>query len=185
MKKKKIKIISERVRQPFKEIEEAEKESEEEEEDEIEESGEEDFTEFSSGEDISTAPVLQTSSGTTETDETLEQQLENVPSNLTGTDNDKGNIYNMPDYGQADYETSEQARERGFEIRNMGVLPQREGEFLDLKQVQQDRPNLSETERIEEEIKKYEDVRRVEEIEEERRIPFERGGRKRKERILK
>lgn len=169
-------IISEKVRQEFKEIKKETEEQEESLEEEILPDEPEEFEDFSA----TTAPVLETIPDTTQN---LEQEVANAPATKKEDESEfkyETGVYNMPDYGS----NTEQREtgERGMEIRDMSEFRQREKDVLDLRNVERETPQSGE-QRIEEDIRKYSEVKGIRE-EEERRPPFDRRER-RKERVLK
>jgi len=173
---KKIKIIKEFVNTPFKEIKPEKKEENLEEE--LEEKEEEiEFPGFSGGERAS--PVLQFSKETSE-NPALEKELERTPTASTTSTTTDTKVYNMPDYGTRTYETEEREKARIIPTESQG----RGQQNLNLPQLdQQMRESWFEDRiRTEEDIRKYQEVKRIEE--DERKFPFRRTERKR-ERILK
>jgi hypothetical protein len=128
MVRKKIKIIRENVKQPFKEVKEPEKEETAEElekEENLEEEVQpqeirfENFSDFTS--DIA-APVLEATDAAQATGENLEQETEEAPTPTTEEAEQETYVINMPDYGPGvDYEARE--RERRERDREMNITP--------------------------------------------------------------
>ncbi|MBU1136732.1 MAG: hypothetical protein ABIG37_02360 [Nanoarchaeota archaeon] len=183
MPKKKIKIISEKVKTPFKEIKKDSEDTEDLEE-EIEESPEEygdreDFQDFSSER---TALVLSDASpGQTQTPrqtEPLEKELENVQ----GSGKQEGGVYNMPDYGANSNKNYEEKEERKIQV-GVNDKPNffNNKNTIDLNQTARQMPqetNFSQRSQKEEMARKYKEVEIRERGEEERRGLFKKDKRK-------
>jgi len=190
--KKKIKIIRE-IPPEIKEVEK-EKEPEEIEREELEQVPEEEFSEFATEAEFVSEPTTLPISITipeTKPEETLEQELRNVPSQTRGAgeagERKSGRDYaatNIPQY-TSNYEErvryEEAEKERRFEIKDLSApASQRREDVLELGRGEQELARMSEQER---EMRRYQEERIIHEPEE-RRLPFDRRERK-KERILK
>ena len=169
-----IKIISERVNTPFKEIKKEEPEEEEEEQFEEDFNDSFDFQETSSRR---AAPVLEKTSNS---QETIEDTLRNTPSAANEKKENVDYVANMPKYSNEDYEARERQENRRVEIREFSLTSQgraREQGIINPRQMQRQEENQNQ----EQEERRYQEIKL--QSEEERRMPLRRE--RRRERILK
>ena len=180
---KKIKIISERIRTEFKELEPEVEEKEIEEENEFEES-EDSLENKELSPDDFVAPALEFS----KQEQTLEQALENVPSAQTEKDEDtpvqyeRAKVYNMPNYSPT-YEPKQNPEEESkIPVKLAEQFERSEGRVVSQVQFQnQLESEMRLQERQAQEEAQYNDIKTTAEG---RRIPFSRERKKEERKVF-